>query len=63
MKPALDFLKILRFSFPVPVVGRRKHKKNLPLALRAREKIWVRLVGKSRIAPTSVLAVAVMMVL
>ena len=74
----LDFLKVLRFSFPVPVVGppalarfcRRKHKKstksssrsrslafaaenikNLPLALRAREKIWVRLVGKSMLGP------------
>ena len=34
----VDFLKVLRFSFPVPVVGRRKQK-NQPPALRAREKI------------------------
>ena len=45
-----DFFKVLRFSFPVPVVGpsspfrfcRRKQKskiKNLPFALGAREKI------------------------
>ena len=29
-------------------LGSGKHK-NLPLALRAREKIWARLVGKSRV--------------
>ena len=34
----VDFLKVLRFSFPVPVVGRRKQK-NQPPALRAREEI------------------------
>ena len=51
----VDFLKVLRFSFPVPVVSsparfcRRKHKKSLLLALRAREKIWARLVGKSNV--------------
>ena len=70
----LHFLKVLRFSFPVPVVGpllslafggediknltsralrsrslafAAEDIKNLPPALRAREKIWVRLVGKS----------------
>ena len=59
----LDFLKVLRFSFPVPVVGPsakdelslsrslarfcRKNIKKLPLALRACEKIRARLVGKS----------------
>ena len=48
----VDFLKV---SFPVPVVSsparfcRRKHKKSLLLALRAREKIWARLVGKSNV--------------
>ena len=36
----LDFLKVLRFLFPVPVD-----------AFRAREKIWARLVGKSRFVP------------
>ena len=51
----VDFLKVLRFSFPVPVVSsparfcRRKHKKSLLLALRAREKIWARLVGESNV--------------
>ena len=51
----VDFLKVLRFSFPVPVVSslarfcRGKHKKSLPLALRAREKIWARLIGKSNV--------------
>ena len=42
----IDFLKVLRFSFPVPVVGpsalslaAAENIKNLPLALRAREKI------------------------
>ena len=42
----VDFLKVLRFSFPVPVVGlalwfafAAENIKNLPLALRAREKI------------------------
>ena len=43
----LDFLKVLRFTFPVPVVGTsfrslarfcRRNRKDLPLALRAREK-------------------------
>ena len=44
----LDFFEVLRFSFPVPVVGPRalalslafaaENIKNLPLALRAREK-------------------------
>ena len=52
----LDFLKVLRFTFSVPVVGPsfrslsrfcRRNTKNLPLALRAREKILARLVGKS----------------
>ena len=52
----LDFIKVLRFTFPVPVVGTsfrslarfcRRNTKNLPLALRAREKILARLVGKS----------------
>ena len=54
----LDFLKVLRFPFPLPVVGpiakiplsrslcHRKHKKFI-LALCAREKFWGRLVGKS----------------
>ena len=41
----LDFLKALRFSFPVPVVGPKALA--LSLALRACEKNWVRLVGKS----------------
>ena len=63
----LDFLKVLHFSFPVPVVGPRtkpafslafavENIKFLPLALRARRKIWARLVGKSRyfLAPTDV---------
>ena len=51
----VDFLKVLRFSFPVPVVSsparfcRRKRKKSLLLALRAREKIWARLVGESNV--------------
>ena len=53
----LDSLKVLRFSFPVPVVGSSEefslafaaeNVKNLPLALCAREKNWARLVGKSR---------------
>ena len=45
----LDFLKVLRFSFPVPVVGpstlllslafAAENIKNLMLSLRAREKI------------------------
>ena len=72
----LDFLKVHRFSFPVPVVGPllslfrwhlpQKHKiyqvelslafaaeniTNLPLALRARQKICVRFVGKSMLGP------------
>ena len=44
----LDFIEVLRFSFPVPVVGPRalalllafaaQNIKNLPLELRAREK-------------------------
>ena len=41
----LDFLKVPRFSFPVPVVG--PEALTLSLALRAREKNWARLVGKS----------------
>ena len=41
----LDFLKVLRFSFPVPVVGPKALA--LSFALRAREKNWARLVGKS----------------
>ena len=51
----VDFLKVLRFSFPVPVVGplslafAAENIKTLPLALRAREKIWARLVGKSSV--------------
>ena len=50
----VDFLKILRLSFPVPVVGPRSlsrsplpQKKNLALRLRAREIIWAPLLGKS----------------
>ena len=41
----VDFLKVLRFSFPVAVVGplslafAAENIKNLPFALRAREKI------------------------
>ena len=42
----LNFLKVLCFSFPFAFAA--KNIKNLPLALRAREKIWARLVGKSR---------------
>ena len=42
----LDFLKVLCFSFPIPV----ENIKNLPLVLRAHEKIWARLVGKSNVA-------------
>ena len=41
----IDFLKVLRFSFPVPVLGpafslafAAEKKKNLPLALYPREK-------------------------
>ena len=53
----LDFLKVLRFSFPVPVVGpstlslafAAENIKNLMLSLRTREKIWARLVGKSNL--------------
>ena len=63
----LDFLKVLRFSFPVPVVGpsaklalslffSAENIKNLPLALRARKKNRDQLVGKSIISPTSHLA-------
>ena len=40
-----DFLKVLRFSFPVPVVGPKALA--LSLALPARKKNWARLVGKS----------------
>ena len=50
----LDFLKVLRFSFPVSVVGFRslsllpqKTYKNLPLALR--EINWAQLLGKSNL--------------
>ena len=52
----LDFLKVLRFSFLVPRQFSRslarfavENTKNLPLALRAREKLRARLVGKSRV--------------
>ena len=41
----LDFLKVLRFSFPVPVVGPKALARSLVLC--AREKNWARLVGKS----------------
>ena len=34
----LDFLKVFRFSIPVPVVFAAENIKNLPLGLRAREK-------------------------
>ena len=49
----IDFLKVLRFSFPVPVVGpsakalalsfafTAENIKSLPLALRARDKIQI----------------------
>ena len=43
----LDFLKVLRFSFPVAT----ENIKNLQLALRAAENIWARLVGKSNTIP------------
>ena len=46
----LDFLKVLRFSFPGFALWfalAAENLKNLPLALRACEKIWARLVGKS----------------
>ena len=63
----LDFLKVLCFSFPVPVVGpsaklalslvfSAENIQNLPLALRARKKNRDQLVGKSIISPTSHLA-------
>ena len=52
----LDFLKVLRFSFLVPRQFSRslarfavENIKNLPLALRAREKLRAQLVGKSRV--------------
>ena len=49
--PDQDFLKVLRFSFPVQVVGpfafAAENIKNLLLTLRAHEKIWAWLVGKS----------------
>ena len=57
-----DFLKVLRFSFAVPVVGpsalslslcHRKHNKFLARALRLR-RFWARLLGKSRIQLTNV---------
>ena len=41
----LDFFKVLRFQFPVPVIGAfslafaAENIRNLPLSLRAREKI------------------------
>ena len=49
----VDFLKVLRVSFSVPVLGASalslafaaENIKNLPLPLRAREKNWARLVG------------------
>ena len=51
---SLDFLKVLRFSFPVPVVGlsaklalslvfSAENIKNLQLALRARKEIEINL--------------------
>ena len=51
---SLDFLKVLYFSFPVPVVGlsaklalslvfSAENIKNLPLALRARKEIEINL--------------------
>ena len=51
---SLDFLKVLRFSFPVPVVGpsaklalslafSAENIKNLPLTLRVRKKIEINL--------------------
>ena len=43
----LDFLKVLRFLFPVPVV-----------AFRAREKNWARLVGKSTFVPKTHVSMA-----
>ena len=43
----LDFLKVLRFSFPAVT----ENIKDLQLALRAPEKIWARLVGKSNTIP------------
>ena len=52
----LDLLKVLRFSFLVPRQFSRslarfavENIKNLPPALRAREKLWALLVGKSRV--------------
>ena len=58
----IHFHKVLRFSFPVSVVDPRapalslafaaENIKNLPLALHTREKIWARLVGKSRVGVT-----------
>ena len=47
----LNFLEVIRFSFPVPVVGpsdptlshafaASENIKNLPLALRSRDKLW-----------------------
>ena len=51
----LDFFKVLPFSFPVPVIGAlslafaAENIKNLPLSLRAGEKISAeRLVGQSK---------------
>ena len=58
----VDFLKVLCYSFPVPVVSAlslafvAENIKNLKLALRGRENIWVRLAGKWNFTATNAAA-------
>ena len=55
----VDFLKVLRYSFLLPIVSPlslafvAENIKNLTLALHARENIWARLAGKCNFTATN----------